>query len=146
MFVLMAFGPFQFSLATFAYEEAKRRAQARIERVKIIGGRPSLHMAGLDDETLTLKSTFHPRHLSGNGGLPQVAGLRAALGQSYPLLGNRLSAGDMLGRWALEAVEDTQTEIFVDGFGQAVSVDMELVYDGRTRSPGAALALIGLLG
>ncbi len=146
MFALMAYGPFRFSIATFGYEELKRKAEARIEEVNVIGGRPSLHRMGLGSESIRFQSAFHPKHLPGNVGLGQVAAMRASLGLSYSLIGNRIGVGDMFGSWALKSIEDTQTEIFVDGLGQAVAVDIELLYDGRARSAGAALALISLLG
>lgn len=146
MFAMMALGPYRFSLATFGYEELRRKAEARIEEVKIIGARPSLHRSGFESESITLRSAFHPRHLPGNAGLSQVSRMRASVGASYPLIGNRSGIGDIFGSWALKSVEDTHTEIFVDGLGQAVAVEIELLYDGRQRSAGAALALIGLLG
>ena len=146
MFALMAYGPYRFSLATFAYEEMRRKAEARIEEVNIIGGRPSLHRSGLGSESISLTSAFHPKHLPGNAGLSQVASMRASLGQTYPLIGNRIGIGDIFGSWALKSVEETQTEIFIDGLGQSVAVEIELLYDGRQRSAGAALAFIGLFG
>lgn len=146
MFPLMAYGPFRFSLSSFTYEELKRKAEARLEEVNVVGGRPSLHRLGLGTETIRFTSAFHPKHLRGNAGLGQVAGMRAALGQTYSLIGNRLGVGDMFGSWALKSVEETHTEIYIDGLGQAVAVDLELIYDGRARSVGAARALISLLG
>jgi phage protein U len=145
-FVLMAYGPFTFSLTTFSYEELKRRAEARIESVKIIGTRPSLHKSGLEVEKVDLKCGFCPRHIDGNRGLYQVSSLRASLGLSYPILGNRIGIGDVLGSWVLNSVEETHTEIFVDGIGQVVQVDLELLYDGRQRTPAAASAFARLVG
>lgn len=145
MFVLMGLGPFRFSLSTFSYDEIKRRSEARVEEVKIIGSRPSLHRSGLEVETIEMKSVFHPMHIPGNSGLYQVAAMRAAVGSSYPFVGNRIGVGDVFGTWLLAAVEDTQKEIFVDGLGQAVEVGIELKYDGRSRSLGAAAALASLI-
>lgn len=146
MFPLMAYGPFRFSLSSFTYEELKRKAEARLEDVNVIGRRPSLHRMGLGRETIHFTSLFHPKHLRGNMGLSQVSGLRSSLGQTYSLVGNRLGVGDMFGSWALQTVEETHTEIFIDGLGQAVAVELEMIYDGRNRSSGAARALISLIG
>lgn len=145
-FVLMSYGPYVFSLATFGYEELKRRAEARIESVNIIGGRPSLHKSGLGEESVNLKCAFHPLHIPGNRGLYQVTAMRSNLGSSYPLIGNRVGIGDILGEWALRSVEETQTDIFVDGLGQSIAVEIELLYDGRARTPLAAAAFAGLVG
>jgi hypothetical protein len=146
MFVLMGLGPFRFSLSTFAYDEIKRKSEARVEAVKIIGARPSLHLGGLEVEKIQIKSVFHPRYLPGNGGLYQVSAMRSSVGMSYPLVGNRVGIGDVFGRWLIQSVEDTHTEIFVDGLGQAVEVEVELQYDGVSRSVSAAAAIARLIG
>jgi uncharacterized protein len=145
VFVLMGLGPFRFSLSSFTYDEIKRRAEARVEEVNIIGARPSLHKSGLAVETIEIKSVFHPMHVAGNYGLSQIAAMRASVGNSYGFIGNRIGVGDILGQWLLFAVEDTHKEIFVDGLGQAVEVGIELKYDGRNRSSGALSALAGLI-
>jgi len=145
-YVLMAYGSFRFSMATYAYEKLKLKAEARIEPQKIIGSRPSLHRMGYEAETLSLTSTLFPNHLPGNAGLSQLAGLRAAVGQSQQLVGNRLSIGDMFGRWALKSIEATHEHIFVDGVGQKIDVQMELIFDGRGRTPEAAAAIARLFG
>jgi len=146
MFVLMGLGPFRFSLSTFSYDEIKRKTEARVEAVKIIGARPSLHVSGLEVEKIEIKSVFHPKHLPGNSGLYQIAAMRSCVGQTYGFVGNRIGVGDILGQWMLQSVEDTQKEIFVDGLGQVVEVEIELQYDGRSRSFSAASALARLLG
>jgi hypothetical protein len=142
----MAFGPFRFGLSSFGYDEIKRKAQVRSESVDIINARPSIHKSGLEVETISMRSFFHPLHLPGNTGLRQVAAMRASVGSSYGFVGNRVGIGDILGVWMLDSVEDTQTEIFVDGLGQAVEVGMEFKYDGRSRSSGAEAALASLIG
>lgn len=145
-FVLMGYGPFRFSIATYAYERLKRKFEANIQAQKIIGGRPSLHRMGFEVETVTVTSTFFPNHLPGNSGLSQLAALRAAIGTTMPLVGNRLLVGDVLGNWALKSIEDGQDEIFVDGVGQKIEVEMELWFDGRRRTPTAAAAIARLFG
>jgi phage protein U len=145
-FILMGYGPYRFEIASFAYEKLKRKHEARIEAQKIIGGRPSLHKMGFEVETISFTSTFFPHHLPGNTGLSQLAGLRSAVGTSMPLVGNRVAFGDMFGRWALKSLEDGHEEIFVDGVGQKIEVSMELLFDGKGRTPGAAAAIARLFG
>lgn len=145
-FVLMGFGPFRFEIASFAYEKLKRKHEANIQSQKIIGGRPSLHRMGFEAETMSFTSTFFPHHLPGNQGLSQLAGLRAAVGDSLPLIGNRVTFGEIIGRWALKSVEDAHEEIFVDGLGQKIEVSMELIFDGQGRSAAAASAIARIFG
>lgn len=142
----MGYGPFRFEINSFAYEGIKRKHEASIQEQKIIGGRPSLHKTGLGVETITLNSTFFPRHLPGNTGLSQLSGLRASVGSSMPLVGNRVSFGDVFGRWALKSVSDDHSVIFIDGVGQQISVDLELWFDGQGRTASAAAAIARLFG
>lgn len=145
-FILMGLGPFRFSIEGFGYESLKRKLEARIEEQKIVGGRPSLHMTGLGVETLSLRAKFFPKHLPNNRGLSQLTGLRAAVGSSHVLVGNRVAVGDMFGRWAVKSVSDDQTEIFIDGVGQQVEVEIELLYDGPGRSQSVASVIARLFG
>lgn len=145
-FILMGYGPFRFEINSFAYESIKRKHEASIQEQKIIGSRPTLHKMGYGVETLSLTCTFFPRHLPGNTGLSQLAGLRASIGTSMPLVGNRVSFGDIFGRWALKSVEDSHSEIFIDGVGQKVEVNVELLFDGQGRSASAGSAIARLFG
>lgn len=142
----MGYGPFRFSIQAFAYEKLKRKFEARIESQKIIGARPSLHKLGFEAETLSMTCTFFPLHLPGNQGLSQLAGMRAAVGESLPLVGSRGTFGDIFGRWALKSVEDGHEEIFIDGVGQKIEVAIELIYDGPGRTSAAAAAIARLFG
>ena len=63
-----------------------------------------------------------------------------------PLIGNRLSFGDVFGRWALKSIDDSHSEIFIDGLGQQIEVGMELLFDGQGRTPSAAAAIARLFG
>lgn len=60
--------------------------------------------------------------------------MRASVGSTYPLIGNRIGAGDMFVSWALKSVEDTHTEIF-DGLGQPrrLGVSVRRDVDGQQR-------------
>ena len=141
--VLMALGPFTFSMASFSYEDLKRQHAARIAPQEIVGARPSLHRMGFDNETLTIGATFFPFYLGGASGLSQVSAMRAAVGTSYPLVGNQGVVGLSFGRWLLHRVGDTQDYIGPTGVGQRIEVSIDLMFDGRTRTPGA-LSLLGL--
>jgi phage protein U len=146
MFVLMGYGPFRFSIDSFGYEKLTRKFEANIEAQKIIGARPSLHRMGWAAETISLGATFHPNYLPGNTGLAQLAGLRASVGLSLPLLGNRIAVGDVFGLWALKSVQNEESEIWIDGVGQAITVAIELMHDGPRRPPSVASAIARLFG
>ncbi len=143
-FVVMGYGGFRFSVDTFAYEKMKRKFEANIEEVKIIGSRPSLHRAGWNAETLSLTGTFFPHHLPNNRGLSQLAGMRASVGTSNVMVANSGDLGDVVGRWLLKSIGDDHEHIFIDGIGQKITVEMEFLFDGFGRSRAAAFSLLRL--
>ncbi|XWN29973.1 MAG: phage tail protein [Devosia sp.] len=144
--VLMEYGPHRFSIDTFGYEKIKRAFEARIASQNIIGARPSLHKMGYGDETIRITAKFFPFHLPGNRGLSQLSRMRQDVGSSHQLVGNRIVVGDAFGRWALKKVGDTGEHIAPNGVPQEISVDIELLYDGRGRSTAASQAIAALFG
>ncbi|MBB4267364.1 phage tail protein [Roseospira visakhapatnamensis] len=146
MHVLMAWGDVRFSISTLAYDELSRSLAARVSPQAIVGARPTLHHMGLEQETLGLSATLFPYHLPNNRGLSQLHVLRASVGTSELLIAGAGGMGTALDHWVLKSVGDTQTEIHPNGTGQKIAVTLELLYDGRARSPAARVALAGLFG
>lgn len=146
MSMLMAYGPFRFAIATFAYEQFKRRHTARIEPQNVIGGRPVLHKMGFEAETVSFTATFFPKHLPGNMGLAQLAGMRAAVGLRFPLLGTGFGIGDMFGFWVLKSIEDSHSEIYSNGVGQKIETQIELIFDGPSRTALASAVVARIFG
>jgi len=146
MNVLMAWGDIRFSLSTIAYDEMTRSLAARISPQNIIGARPTLHLMGLDQETISLNATLFPYHLPNNRGLTQLVALRSAVGTSALLISGAGGQGSSLDAWALKSVGDTQTEFMPGGAAQKITVMLEFLYDGRVRTPEARTALAGLSG
>lgn len=129
--MLMALGPFRFTVPTYSVEEIKRVMRSRVASQDVIGARPPTHLLGPGEEAIVLKSTFHPHHLN-RGGLLQLEGVRMACAAQTPLM--MVSIGGMVfGRWVITNVFDDRT-MFMPNLGtpQTVTVDMELVrYVGR---------------
>lgn len=129
--MLMALGPFRFSIPTYSVEEIQRRVRSRIASQEVIGARPPTHLLGPDEETIALQSTFHPLHLN-RGGIAQLEGVRAACIAQRPLMMVSM-AGAVFGRWVIASVDDQRSLFHArSGLPQTVTVDMELVrYVGR---------------
>ncbi|NKW09928.1 hypothetical protein HGG76_11490 [Ochrobactrum tritici] len=58
--MLMAWGPFRFTVPNYSVETISRSLSPRMEEQPIIGAAPLLHRLGPGAEEITLSSTFHP--------------------------------------------------------------------------------------
>lgn len=126
--MLMAWGPFRFTVPTYSVETLRHSVQARIEEVPVIQAPPSLHRLGPGNATVSLQSTFHPHHLNGRG-LAQLSGIRSAVNA---MAGFSLCsfAGDVFGPWVAMSVEDEQEMFDAKGKPATVQVTLELKQDG----------------
>ena len=79
MSVMMALGPFTFSIRTAAYRALERRRQQRMAHHTPIAGPVITQILGPGNETMRLEGTIYPHYRGGaNGsGLGQIEGLRA---------------------------------------------------------------------
>lgn len=76
--MLMAWGPYRFTVPNYSVETIRRSVQPRIETQPVISAMPTVHRLGPGNEQITLQSTFHPHHLNGRG-LSQLSGIRLAV-------------------------------------------------------------------
>lgn len=109
---MLAFGEFQFSLDTAAYEALSRRTEARFARHAIVGGDEVVQFTGLPSETITLEGRIYPHF---RGGLGQLDTLRALVRSGEPRVLADLD-GFVRGMWVATSVEERQTHL--DGSGR----------------------------
>lgn len=141
--MLMGWGPFRFTVPNYSVETIRRSLQARVEAQPVIGAKPSLHRLGPANETITLSSTFFPRHLNG-GGLAQLAGVRQAVTALTPLMLVHMSGRNhnVFGRWVATSIEDEQTSFNAGGAAEMVTVTLTLIQDDRLSTRSIALGSI----
>lgn len=143
--MLMAWGPFRFTIPTYSVETLQRAVSPRVEAQPIIGAAPSLHRLGPGNETITLESTFHPHHLNG-AGLMQLEGVRQAVNALTPLALVHLggTGPNIFGRWVATDISDEQTMMSVMGTPQTVTTTLQLTrYD---TTPGRSIAIAAAIG
>ena len=133
---MMQLGPFRFDVPTYSVEGLRRSAGGRVAPQDVIGAPPPTHLLGPGDETMSLNSTFFPRHLNGRG-LGQLAGVRLASKQQTPLMFISVT-GIVFGRWVIVEVSDHQAHFDPLGVPEKVVVDMELIKYNR---PGGLAGL-----
>lgn len=145
--MLMAWGPFRFTVPNYSVETIRRSIQPRISPQPIIGAAPTLHRLGPGSEEITLESTFHPRHLNGNG-LSQLAGVRQAVNMLTPMQLVHVNGAGMniFGAWIATSISNEETTLDHSGTPQTVSVTLGMTrYDqSSARMIAMSMAIGGL--
>lgn len=141
--MLMAWGPFRFTVPNYSVETLRRSLQPRSEQVPVIGALPVTHRLGPSVEEITLESTFHPRHLNGRG-LSQLAGVREAVNSLTPLTLVHMngSGNNIFGRWTAKSLSSEKTTFDVHGTPQTVTTSLTLSQYDVTGARAAALAAV----
>ena len=141
--MLMAWGPYRFTVPNYSVETLRRSIEPRVEAQNVIGAAPSLHRLGPGNEKVTLSSTFHPRHLNGRG-LEQLAGVRAAVNALTPLPLVHINGAGMnvFGNWIATSIEDEQTVLDNVGTPQVVTVTMNLTRDDTSSARSLAISAV----
>lgn len=107
--VMLQLGSFQFGVTTAAYQSLQHNAEWRWPSQDRFGTREALQFVGPGAETISLPGVIYPEW---RGGLTRVQQLRdlAAEGKPQLMIDGR---GNILGRWVIERVEETQS-VFAD--------------------------------
>ncbi|MCC5807239.1 MAG: phage tail protein [Opitutales bacterium] len=123
---MMTLGEYAFAMDTAAYEALARRTVWRWPEQGRAGRAPALQFTGPGEDTLTLEGTLYPAF---RGGLGQLDAMRAEAGRGLPLL---LMGGDgrVLGRWAVESVEERQRVFLPGGAPKRVDFTLSLRFYG----------------
>ncbi len=107
--VMLQLGSFQFGVTTAAYQELNRRSGYRWPGQDLFGVEPALQYTGPESVTTTLTGTIYTEY---RGGTVQLDKLRSLAAKGSPM--NLLDGtGRMIGRWAIESVEEVQS-VFAD--------------------------------
>lgn len=140
--MLMAWGPFRFTVPNYSVETIRRSLSPRMEEQPVIGAAPLLHRLGPGAEEITLESTFHPRHFNGRG-LAQLAGVREAVNALVPLhLVHVNSAGqNIFGQWLATSISNEETVFDTAGTPQTVTVTLTMKRYDQSAARMAALSL-----
>lgn len=138
--MLMAWGPFRFTIPTYSVEAIQRSVQPRLEAVPVIQAMPSIHRLGPGNPTISLRSTFHPQHLNGRG-LAQLSGVQAAVNAmaAYPLCSVN---GGVFGFWVATQLSDEQEMFDASGTPSTVQATLELMQEGSSMARSIAMGLV----
>ena len=134
--IMMALGPFRFSVNTAAYQSLRRAAQYRWPAQERIGRAPARQFVGVGSETITLEGAIYPyadeplldqviNNQVSSGWNTQLDQLRelAALGEPQLLTDGR---GKVWGKWCVESVDETQTVFFANGAPRKIEFNLSI--------------------
>ena len=120
--MMLALGPYRFSLNTSAYQSLKRSSEYRWPSIERIGQEPLLQAIGQGSDRIDLDGVIYPHF---RGGLRQINGMRDAATRQEPLmLINGL--GEVLGRFVITQIEETQTTFLADGAPRKIEFRLSL--------------------
>lgn len=107
--VMLQLGGFQFGINTAAFQSLQRNNEWRWPAQDRFGKPPVLQFIGEGAESITLPGVIYPEW---RGGFGQLDAMRAQAGKGEPLLMVD-GQGRMMGKWAIERIEEKQS-VFAD--------------------------------
>lgn len=120
--MMLALGPYRFSLNTGAYQSLKRSSEYRWPSIERIGQEPLLQAIGQGSDRIDLDGVIYPHF---RGGLGQINAMRdAAARQETLMLINGL--GEVLGRFVITQIEETQNTFLADGIPRKIEFRLSL--------------------
>lgn len=100
--VMMALGPYKFSITTAAFQELSRSSEYRWAGQERFGQHAALQFTGPGGDTITLSGVIFPEHLGGAGQVDAMRAL-AAQGQPQVLIDGM---GNIMGEWVIESIQE----------------------------------------
>lgn len=145
--MLMAWGPYRFTVPNYSVETIKRSVHPRIEGQPVIGAAPPIHRLGPANEQITLQSTFHPHHFNGNG-LAQLNGVRQTVNALKPMMLTHVNGAQLniFGTWIGVSLEDEHTIFDTRGIPSTVTATLTLMQEGGEASSARAAAMAAVGG
>ena len=131
--VMMALGKYRFSIDSAAYQTLQRSTAWRWPAQERLGRAPALQYLGPGEDKIALSGTIYPQF---RGGLEQMDALREEAGRGEPLLLVD-GRGNVLGRWVVERVGETQSAFFADGAPRKIEFTLDLVRYGEDGEEGS---------
>ena len=109
--MMLALGPYRFSLNTSAYQSLKRSSEYRWPSIERIGKEPLLQAIGPGCDRIDLDGVIYPHF---RGGLVQINAMRDSAAKQDPLMLIN-GQGNVLGRFVITQIEESQNTFLADG-------------------------------
>ena len=120
--MLMALGPFIFSLPTLAYDNLKRSTAWRHPSHSRVGARPAHQFLGPGDESIHLSGVLVPTLVGSAASLDELREM-AHTGQAWALVSG---TGQVFGAFVIESLDETGTFHIDNGAAQRIEFSLQL--------------------
>ena len=120
--MMLALGPYRFSLNTSAYQSLKRSSEYRWPSIERIGKEPLLQAIGPGCERIDLDGVIYPYF---RGGLGQINAMRDSAQRQEPLMLIN-GQGNVLGRFVITQIEESQNTFLADGTPRKIEFRLSL--------------------
>lgn len=139
--MLMAWGPFRFTVPNYSVETVRRSLSPRMEEQPVIGAAPLLHRLGRAQRRSPSVNISSPALQ--RPGPSQLAGVREAVNALVPLhLVHVNSAGqNIFGQWLATSISNEETTFDTAGTPQTVTVTLAMKRYDQSAARLAALSL-----
>ncbi len=120
--MMLALGPYRFSLNTSAYQSLKRSSEYRWPSIERIGKEPLLQGIGAGCDRIDLDGVIYPHF---RGGLGQINAMRDSAQRQEPLMLIN-GQGNVLGRFVITQIEESQNTFLADGAPRKIEFRLSL--------------------
>lgn len=120
--MMLALGPYRFSLNTSAYQSLKRSSEYRWPSIERIGKEPLLQAIGPGCDYIDLDSVIYPHF---RGGLGQINAMRDSAQKQEPLMLIN-GQGNVMGRFVITQIEESQNTFLADGAPRKIEFILSL--------------------
>lgn len=128
----MTLGDFQFRLSTAAYQKLKRETEYRWKKQERLATTPAWQYVGPGTDKINLEGVIYPHF---RGGLGQINSMREMAGEGEPL--SLIDGqGNVLGRYCITKIEETQSDLVLNGLPRKQVFKLELQSYGEDMSTG----------
>ena len=132
----MALGQFTFGLDTLAFDSLRRQSAWRHPSNARVGARAARQYLGPGEDAITLSGVLAPEFKGTALSLAQLRDM-AGTGNAYSLVSG---AGDVLGAWVIEGVQETQTLFVREGRARRIEFELQLArVDDGAADPGGGV-------
>ena len=125
--MMLALGPYRFSLNTSAYQSLKRSSEYRWPSIERIGKEPLLQAIGPGCDRIDLDGVIYPHF---RGGLGQINAMRDSAAKQEPLMLIN-GQGNVLGRFVITQIEESQNTFLADGAPRKIEFRLSLEHYGE---------------
>lgn len=125
--MMLALGPYRFSINTSSYQTLRRSHNYRWPSVDRIGSKPALQHVGSDSGRVSLDGIIYPENTNDHS---QVNRMRdsASIGEPHLLVDG---SGYVWGKWVIEKIDEQQSYFFEDGRPRKIEFHLELTEYGE---------------